>query len=176
MFDVSVADAGQAVLDMLEVLLDVNEEFSALKDRVDSRVEARRESKDEARSRIGKRLNIVRQLRSDVDEFTNDISAVTKELRESHDKLIQTLGDVLLSCDIDDVSQMSRFENLMEAIQESENLVGILIAMSSHASEKWSEGAYIPRATISTVDDLSRELRRVHSVYTRMIHLSEYFS
>jgi len=87
-FDVSVADAGQAVLDMVEVLLDVNEEFSALKDRI----EARTESKDEARPRIGKRLNIIRQLRSDLDEFTNDISAVTKELRESHDKLIQTLG------------------------------------------------------------------------------------
>ena len=176
MFDVSVSDASQACLEMLEVLTDVNEEFAALKDRIDARRDKRTESNRESRTRIGRRLRVVRQLQSDLEEFSEDIAAVTKDLGESHDRLIQTLGDVLLSCDIDNDSQMKSFRLLMKGIEDSCTLVSVLIRMSASVSENWSQESLVPRATTRNINDLTLELRRVHSVYTRMIHLAEYFT
>lgn len=176
MFDVSVTDASQACLEMLEVLTDVNEEFQALRDRIDARADVLTESKREKRTRIGKRLRVVRQIQSDLEEFSEDISIVTKDLGESHDRLIQTLGDVLLSCDIDSESQMKSFRALMKGIRDSCNLVDALIRMSAKVSDSWSQESMVPRSTTRTINDLTQELVRVRSVYTRMIHLAEYFS
>lgn len=176
MFDVSVTDASQACLEMLQVLTDVNEEFGALKDRIDARTDKLGESKRETRTRIGKRLRVVRQLQSDLEEFSEDISIVTKDLGESHDRLVQTLGDVLLSCDIDNDSQMKSFRTLMNGIEDSCKLVDALIRMSSKVSDNWSQDSLVPRSTTRTINDLTQELLRVQSVYTRMIHLAEYFT
>lgn len=176
MFEASVADAKEAIAEMAAVLADVGMEFKALGERLEVSQNTLNELESNPRGQYSKKLRLARQLRSDMQEFSEGIEEVSLGLNGSHDRLVQTLGDVLLVCDIDNPSQMSEFYSLMKSIVESLKLVAGLIKMSEALPEHLSESPFVSQATLRTVDKLTNELNRVSSVFTRMIHLSEYFT
>lgn len=173
MFDESVTDASEAVIDMAVILGNVRDEYLTLAENLEKATDA-------LQSREGKRLRTAirtkRKLDEDLEDFSDGVEEVTHLMNGSHDKLIQTLGDVLLACDIDDRSQMLKFNSLMSTISNSLEAVEGLQKISATFDESLGGSGLVKRSHLRTTKLLSYELKRVASVFTRMIHLSEYFT
>ena len=173
MFEISVADAKEAIQEMDAILMDVGGEFKVLIDRINTYVSARDELNSNPRGQYSKKLRLQRQNSSHLREFSEGIEEVSLGLNESHDRLIQTLGDVLLVCDIHDPSQMLEFYSLMEEIVGSQKIVNTLIEGGASILKILNETP-TTQVTIRTINKLTNELNRISSVFTRMIYLSEY--
>ena len=175
MYEASVVDAAQAIDQMAEVLNYIKSQYGEFHESLETRAQHLEETDSETRQSFRRKMRIIQLIRSDGLELAQDISLVIAELDQSHDLLIQTLGDVLLCCDIDNRIHMASFRQLVEAIDDHRVGIDGLIAAGTAVVDLMTQSGdshSIDRA-ISNLNDV---LKRINAVYTRMMHLSEYFS
>lgn len=175
MFQESIIDATEAIDEMNEILQEVANEAASFAETARGMDDSLKELEAGSGTSLSRKLRLVQNIKMDLEEFSDAVDLVAGDLSQRHDRLIQTLGDVLLACDIDDRTQMRQFRSLLSKIKQSLGATARLSELGDALEQLYSNLDIVSDASRRSVVSLNQELARTESVFTRMIHLSEYF-
>lgn len=168
MFESSIVEANSTLQEISAILADIQDEFVEFATKLKASEYAAKELQSNRRGQNLRKLIFVRELHSTALEFTEGVEVVSLGLRNQRERLIQSVGDILLSLEIENSNERYQFASFLQMVLDTIDAINSLLEINLKSKQLLEGTNIFPESNIDSLRIVNQNINLIQSVLNRI--------